>query len=228
MRKQCLLDMRYMAWLAGPRLWEVSVDSVDAHEASARRSKIWSRTLLVVILVGVVLLPISWMVYGWTSRMILLNKMLYADSYSLKYDPATRSRVEAILPQLIEIHREAVAECGDSKMSDLSKMDAFNRRISSWHAILTAMHLTRDPSSLSYVQGFVESDQALPEEVTTGEETIEQVWGKRPDTKASRVRSSAAQTHRTMFGEDEHEQPFDTWHAMNPNPRFSTTIATTR
>jgi hypothetical protein len=157
------------------------MDSVDVEGTGIQRRGVWFRALAIVALLAVIVVPMCWMGYGWATRMALLHMMLGEGSYSLKHDPATISRVKAVLPQLLEIHREAVAECGTATMADLSRMDAFNRRIKSWHAILMAMDVSADTTSLAYVEEFVNSEYALPEEATSGKDALQQACGGTKD-----------------------------------------------
>lgn len=151
---------------------------INAQEGSVRRQRNRPPVLLVMTLLGAIGIAIAWATYGWLARAALLRTMVGEGSYSLKSDPVTVSRVKAVLPQLVEIHRKAVVDCGTASMADLSRMDAFNRRIKSWHAILMATELTADPTSRAYIESFVNSDRALPEEVMHGKTALQQTDAK--------------------------------------------------
>ncbi len=101
-------------------------------------------------------------------RNALLHLMLDGGSYTLRNDPSTRAQLEAILPELVTTHHQAVAQCGTAKMADLSRMEAFNRRITAWRAILNATGITANTNARSYIAGFITSKAALPEEVKSG------------------------------------------------------------
>lgn len=160
------------------------MDSNGDQQSDGQRREVYrGRLLLVVMLFGVLATVAGGFIYEWAARVRLRQTML-SDSYSLKNDPVTRSRLKAILPQLIAIHRDAVAECGTATMADLSRMNAFNQRIRSWHAILMATDITADATGLAYIEAFVRSDRALPEEISHGKRTLQEVrekLGRKPE-----------------------------------------------
>jgi hypothetical protein len=158
------------------------MNNVDVEGDGGQHGGVRCRAIAIAALFAAILVPMVWMASDWATRMALLHTMLGENSYSLKNDPATVSRVKAVAPRRLEIHREAVADCGAAKMDDLSRMDAFNRRIKSWRAILMAMDVTADASSIAYVEAFVNSDRTLPEEVTSGKDALQQTWGKKAST----------------------------------------------
>ena len=142
-------------------------------ERNTHRHIIWWWMLSVVVLVAVVI--VSWRTYSSVARKRLLHAMLDGGSYSLENNPSTISRLKVIVPDLLDIHRTAVVQCGSAKMTDLTRMDAFNRRITAWHAILAALSLTGDIRAQVYVDAFIGSRLALREEVKHGRDTLEQL-----------------------------------------------------
>ena len=126
--------------------------------------------LLALVLVAVMI--VSWKVHYLVARKRLLHAMLDGGSYSLQDNPSTKSLVKAIVPELLDHHQKAVTECGSAQMTDLTRMDAFNRRIASWHAILMAFEFTNDMRARQYIDTFIRSELALSEEVKHGKRQL--------------------------------------------------------
>jgi hypothetical protein len=145
----------------------------DGNEKSANVAK----RVVLVVLFGIGALVIGGWTYEWIARQHLLHLMLDSESHSISNDSVTQMRLKAILPKLIAIHRSAVDECGEADMTNadiaVARMGLFNRRISSWNALVTATRLARDPVGAAYVQETLDSGRLLPEETRSGRNVLE-------------------------------------------------------
>lgn len=127
------------------------------------------RQLITGLVVGVGIGVVGTLVTQWTTEALaraqLKHMLLSASSLSLHPDDTTIARLRAILPALIATHDQAVTDYGANPVVGFIPTEAFNRRNSSWHAILIAAKMTHDGPGLGYIDSFAESSRALPEEV---------------------------------------------------------------
>jgi hypothetical protein len=111
----------------------------------------------------------------WWGRTAVLHKLLYAESYSLQNDEPTKALIRAVLPDLIAIHRKSVEKFGGAGPSLVAGTEAFNMRVKAWHGILRVAEFANDPAAVKYVQEFVPSRGAWPQEVENGSRVLREV-----------------------------------------------------